>query len=139
MKSKILSLLFKQYNLGTWLGASFTQIGNSFFYVTIGNTIMLAITAWSTPMATQIISILPWFNFWWFLFALLFCYGCLMLFDLKFVYPARQAFQSKQSYAHENPFKTDMERLFSENVELKNELLSIKKYLKIPDDILEKK
>lgn len=153
MKSKIFGLLFKQYNLGIWLGASFTQIVNGFVYITVINTFMLSVTVWSTPFASTIVSYIPWFNFWWFLLALFICFGSIILFDLKFVYPARQAFQNKQSYAHENPVKADLERIFKENeklvehnkkldndnVELKNKLDTIIKYLKIPDLIAEKK
>lgn len=139
MKSKIFSLLFKQYNLGKWLGSTFTQITNSFFYLSIINTVMLAITSWQTFLQERILSVFPWFNFWWFLIMIVFITLLVMFLDYKLVYPARVAFQSKQSYYHENPFKTDMERLFVENAELKNEILSIKKYLKIPDLITEKK
>lgn len=140
MKSKIFGLLFKQYNLGKWLGSTFTQITNSFFYLSIINTVMLAITSWQTSLQERILSVFPWFNFWWFLIMIVFITLLVMFLDYKLVYPARQAFQSKQSYAHENPVRTDLERILEhnkkldkDNEELKKGLDEIKKHLKIPD------
>lgn len=99
---------------------------------------MLAITSWQTSLQDRILSVFPWFNFWWFMAVIILITLSVMFFDYKFVYPARQAFQNKQGYEHKNPVKADLEKLSKDTEELKKSLDIIKKYLKIPDGKIDK-
>ena len=100
----------KQKNtLGLVPGALLTQFSNSMIYMTLFNTVMIVVTAWSTTL----VNILP-MNFWAFFAAGFLGWLCLMLFDYVFIQPSRMAYQNKQGWKHQNQVKLSIEEFRAE-------------------------
>lgn len=93
----------RQYNLGRWLGAYYTQLQYSASYMVFINLTMLSVTMWASARA-QIVDLLPWLTFPLFLaIALVLLLVVLPLFDYVFMMKSRMSYQNEQSWRHNNP------------------------------------
>lgn len=116
--------LFKQSKNNTkfhWLGAVQVQITSTFFYVSVVNTILLAITFWYTA-GYRIQRFVPWANIWIFLGSAIVLFLIVMIIDFKFILPARQAFQNEQACKHENPAMDSLNRIEADLKLIKKEM-----------------
>lgn len=106
----------------SWWGALQVQMTNSFFYLSLYNTMALTITVWYTAGHEIAQKYAPWFNFWLFL-AFGFVGWCLLMFvDYKFLLPARTGFINLQSCKHQNPAMEALERLEADVLKIKQRL-----------------
>jgi hypothetical protein len=102
--------ILKQHNVGLWLGAYLSQLGNGTFYVSFVNTLIIQVMGWHTTYGETLVKWFPWLNFG--LFTVLIMIAYLAIFpwvDYVLVNPSRIAFQNKQGYKHQSPFRTDIE------------------------------
>lgn len=104
------------------LGAFQVQITNSFFYLSLVNTTLLAVTVWYAAGSALAQKYAPWFTIWMFLSLGLVLLLSLMLLDYKFIYPSRQSFLNKQSYKHVNPAVADLHEILADLKAIKEKL-----------------
>jgi hypothetical protein len=105
----LLSLLFKQYDIGPWWGAAKSTIGSAALYLTMFNTVMLvpmAYVTWVNPWFLEQGIIFP---FWMFIVILFFGGIAVLLFEYKLFTPSGFNFWSEQFWKHSNPMKDKME------------------------------
>lgn len=95
------------------------QYQNSFFYVGLFNTVMLAVTLWYTAGYEIAQRYLPWFGLWMFILTGVALWHLMIAFDYKFFYPVRQRFLNVQACKHENPAMDELRAIRKEIAELK--------------------
>jgi len=92
----------KQTKMPSWFGAIQVQLTNSFFYISLINTVMLSVTLWAAT-GPSIQRVCPWASYWLFILIGIIIVITIMLLDYKFMYPTRQAFLNEQACKHTNP------------------------------------
>jgi hypothetical protein len=112
----------KQSGVRHWLGAFLVQLSNSFFYVSILNTGLLALTFWSTSGVSLAKTYAPWLTLWYFLAIVIGVFSLIMFLDYKFMYPSRQAFINEQACKHSNPAMDELLAIRKENADIKAKL-----------------
>lgn len=117
-----MSLLKQSKVLPAWLGAVLVQVQNSFFYVGLFNTVMLAITLWYTAGYEIAAQYAPWVSLWLFIALGIVFWLALIGLDYKFFYPIRQRFLNEQACKHPNPAMDSLNRLEQGMAEIKKEL-----------------
>ena len=115
-------LLKQNKLLGLWPGALLTQFGNSLMYLTVFNTLMIAVTAWYTTLST----FLP-FPFWVFVGVIVVAELVVMVLDYKFIQPSRVAYTNLQGWQHQNLSREQFKGVRTEIQELKDELSKLTK------------
>ncbi len=91
-----------QVKIPTWIGVVQVQLTNSFFYISLINTLMLSITMWAN-VGPSIQEVWAPASYWMMLVIGFIVVCTIMLLDYKFMYPVRQAFVNEQACKHENP------------------------------------
>ncbi len=103
-------------------------------YVVYINLSFMGMMFWHTTAAPYIRQFYAGAEFWQFAVFMLLIISSIMLFDMKYVYPSRQAFISHQSYKHDNPAVRDLKILIANDKQQKSDLDKIKKKLGIEDE-----
>ena len=101
----------RQINTGKFIGAILDTLNRTAFFISAGNTVLLAVTYYNTGGGQMLKDIFPFMNMWWFLFFV----SVLVFFAMIFVYfvitPSYFRFYSNQFYNHDSPMKSDIEAI----------------------------
>ena len=116
----------RQVRLPRWLGAFQVQLTNSFFYISVLNTVLLSSTFWKSWGYEIAKQYAPWMNFWMFLGCGALLMMLLMLMDYQLVYPVRQAFLNEQSCKHENPAMDALNRIEERQKQQEQDMKKVK-------------
>ena len=92
----------RQVKIEPGFGEVQVQITNSFFYLSVVNSIMQSVTLWATA-GPSIQRVIPWASYWLFISLGAILVITVMVLDYKFMYPTRQAFLNTQACKHTNP------------------------------------
>lgn len=109
--NKVFRVIFRQHNIGAWVGGFKSILGGVTFYIAIINFVLIAITAYHTTLSPTIIRFLPWFNLPLFLGVMVVLLLALMVIEFKFVMPSLITFANLQVYTHRNLLKRDLEKI----------------------------
>ena len=108
----------KQFNLGRWPGAYYSQLINGLTIISVGSSIVNLTVLWAVTQ-DQIKRWFPWLNYALFLGIILFIVMVFLpLIDYMFLYKTRQAFLNEQGYKHKNPFREDIDLIKADLKEL---------------------
>lgn len=99
----------KQVNSGKFIGAILDTLNRMAFFVSIGNTLLIAVTFYNTGGIKMIQQYLAWFNLWWFVLLVLVLLVASMAFTYFVITPSYFNFYSTQFYKHDSPIKRDLE------------------------------
>ena len=122
MPDKMEVLIVKQYNIGKWFGAYYTQMQYSAGYMVAVNFVLLATTVWATSQ-TQIRALTKWISYPLFIsVALFFIFVVLPTFDYMFMMKPRTIYQNSQGWIHDNPTNKELKLLRGEIEALRKEL-----------------
>ena len=102
----IKNLIFKQYDVGSWLGSIKNVYGRALSYQSITNIFLIALTAYNTlVLRPEFAGIVAWLNFPLFLGILLLVLLLFMVFCYKIEIPSDIRFGASQSWKHYNPVR----------------------------------
>ena len=93
------SRFFKQYKI-KGVGAIWDTTIYTAFFVSLGNFVLLGITAWSVYVSGFISKYMPWLQLWMFLFVCFLVFIMLGLITYKFIIPSYYQFRQKQYSSH---------------------------------------
>ena len=101
----------KQINTGKFIGAVLDTLNRTAFFISAGNTVLIAITYYNTGGGKMLKDIFPFMNMWWFMLfvAILICFA--MAFVYFVITPSYFRFYSSQFYNHDSPMKRDIEAI----------------------------
>lgn len=112
----------KQYHLGKWVGAYYTELTNSLGIVGMGSSLVNLTVLWAVA-SDKILSLFPWLTYPLFMGIVFFVVLVILpILDYTLLYKTRQAFQNRQGYAHDNPFKKDIEDVKTEIRKLRKDI-----------------
>lgn len=97
----MLKRLLRQYNL-PWIGGVKVVLGQTIFYFSVINFILIAITAYHTTLRDFFLVHVPWVKFWMFMLVLAVLIFILMFLEYKFIMASHFSFQSKQLFEHQS-------------------------------------
>ena len=98
------------------------QLTNSLFYITLLNTLMLALTFWYTTGYEIASKYLPWVNVGIFLAVVALVNVIVAVLDYVLIYPSRQGFINEQACKHPNPAMESLVRLEADMAKVKAKL-----------------
>ncbi|MFC1901415.1 hypothetical protein ACFLX3_00590 [Chloroflexota bacterium] len=101
--------VFKQYDIGPWVGAFKDLLGRTMFYMTPINLFMLAATTYHVTARDYIWQFAPWVNFWVFFSALVLVAVIAFVIEFKIIVPSTVQFSNLQTYKHGNLLRRDLE------------------------------
>jgi ABC-type transport system involved in multi-copper enzyme maturation permease subunit len=108
---KILGIVFKQYNIGSWWGAAKSTFGNASVYLTLFNALLLIPTAYVTWIAPWCLGMGFEFPFWLFAVVIIVVAGLVLLLEYKLFTPSGFQFWAEQFWVHENPMRKKIEKM----------------------------
>jgi uncharacterized protein involved in cysteine biosynthesis len=103
--------LLRQYNLGKWLGFSYSQTFNTMAYINIFMAGINLLTFWHTTMIQTRPEWLDWLSLPIFVGFILLVFGVVGFLDYKMVMPARVAFSNRQFFRHDNPLLAELQEI----------------------------
>jgi len=109
------SKLFRQYDLGPYVGGVKDLAQRSLFYVTAINFVLTVGISYS-------VFVNQWFGIGVFLGLLAFAILVMMLVEYKFILPSTWGFVNRQTYKHYNPLLTELEK-FEKNMDKRLEAI----------------
>jgi len=109
--NRVMGKVVRQYNLGSWLGALKDLFGRTAFYISIGNFVLIAVTAYHTTLRDPILGWLPWFTFPLFMGVVVMLVLLAMILEYKFVVPSSITFINRQVYEHRSLLRRDLEQI----------------------------
>jgi len=122
MFKKLLSLIFRQYDIGQWWGGFRHTVSNATMYITMFNTALLvpmAYVTWFQPWTEDIGIQIPFT-----LFLLIIFIGgvLLLLFEYKVFTPSTFNFWTDQWWKHNNPMKRKIDKFEKDTNKRLNEI-----------------
>lgn len=126
----MINRLLKQYYIGNSLGAALDVYSRSSIVITIFGNVMLATTFYNTGGREYVALVFPWINLWIFLTMLTVVAVAAMVAYFKWVLPSAVSFGNSQGYAHNNPFKRDMDKANAKLDKVDGRLDAIEKLIK---------
>lgn len=111
----------KQYNLGPWLGGLKDLAQRTVFYVALLNFVLISITAYNTTLKAYILPHIPWFSFPIFIALLLLLVAVAMVLEYKFILPSTLSYLNRQFYIHQNPIRSDLDKILKKLEKLEAE------------------
>ena len=121
---KMIRFLLKQYDIGTWWGALKSTYSNAAVYLSLFNTAMIvpmAYVTWISPWLQGVGLNLP---FGLFLGAILIFALLTLLFEYKLSTPSGFSFWSEQFWKHNNPIRSEFEKV-NGRMDAQNERLKV--------------
>lgn len=104
------SKVLRQYNLGHWLGFTYSQTFNTMAYLNIFMAGINMLTFWHTTMVQTRPDYLAWITLPIFIGLVFVGFWLVGFIDYKFVMPARVSFSNRQFFRHDNPLLGELER-----------------------------
>ena len=125
--NKIIKIVLRQYNTGTWLGWFQSVYGQVQGNLGTIQFIIITVMAWGSNIGSNLREIFPWMNFTLYIIAFILGSAILMLLNWKLVYPSIVLLSNQQGYQHGSPIKADFETVNSEIELVKKDISEIKK------------
>ena len=101
----------KQINTGKFIGAVLDTLNRTSVFISVWNTILIAITYYNTGGGETLKSLLPFMNVAWFMFFVVILICVVLVFVYFVITPSYFRFYSSQFYNHDSPMKRDIEAI----------------------------
>jgi len=119
---RVKSKVYRQYNLGPWLGGLKDLLIRVLPYISMVNFVLIGVTAYHTTLGPFFEVHLPWMSIWAFMGGILFMVILLMVIEYKVILPSYFTFFNKQQYEHKNPIRGDLEEIKKEIKRLEDKI-----------------
>ena len=101
----------KQINTGKFIGAVLDTLNRTSVFISVWNTILIAITYYNTGGGDTLQELFPWMNMGWFMLLVVMLAILAMVFVFFVITPSYFRFYSSQFYNHDSPMKRDIEAI----------------------------